>query len=253
MVRLPRISSGRELFLHLSAPFLAHVSPTYRIHDLDQIIVLNIRLDQYRRVCLSGYWSFRRVSILDSNSRSYLSSFSELRLPRTIRWQFPALLYAQSLDAEIRRVYGSSTGVGRDVQFHDGNMRKHGGYQKKNHQNGKDIHHRYQFNTRMMSVSKDSAFGLLRHRLDMINSDRIDASQYWRSLELALTESRNVLIVFTIAFPGCSQYSPLLSSCAREVIKAGSRTSDQTRCSSWLSNTGREQGCLLGRVARQLP
>jgi len=101
-------------------------------------------------------------------------------------------------------------------------MRKHGGYQKKNHQNGKDIHHRYQGSTRaLMSVSKDSAFGLLRHRLDMISSDRIDASQYWRSLELALTESRNGIDrLYHCHFQGCSQYSPLLLSCAREVIKA---------------------------------
>src|SRR3990172_2401683 len=39
-------------FLHLSALFLMHVSTTYRVHDLDQVIVLNIRFHQYRRVFL---------------------------------------------------------------------------------------------------------------------------------------------------------------------------------------------------------
>src|SRR5512143_2971068 len=141
---------------------------------------------------LSGYWAFRRVSIFDSNSRSYLSSFFGIAASTDdpLAISSPALRTITSMlkFGAFTAVPPAWVGMLRSKMVMCVNTAV---MSRKITRTVRMSIIGIRFNTRMMSVSNDSAFGLLRYRLDIFSSDSIGASQNLRSLKLALAKSGN--------------------------------------------------------------
>src|SRR6266508_2017883 len=132
-------------FLDLFAPFRPHFGATNRIHDLNQIVVFDLRLHQNRRVFLLRILGFQTKEHFGQLLKIvFIVYFGNRGLHGRPVGNFQSCLADNHLDSKIRLVGSRTAGAGRDTQFHDRDTRKDGSDEQKDHQNGKNIHHRCQ-------------------------------------------------------------------------------------------------------------
>src|SRR5512143_3150211 len=142
--------------------------------------------------CLSGYWDFNRMSILDRSSRSYLSSFLGIAASTDdpLAISSPALRTITSM-AKFGAFAAAPPAAVGTLSSSIVMLIKTAVMSKKTTRTVRISIIGVRLMICIISVSKSDGFSfllLLRYRLNMLGSCRIDARHKWGFFKLALGE-----------------------------------------------------------------